>query len=75
MIIIINLIFPEIIFNDEIPKCLSCEGVVKPDIVFFGENLPSKFFKYMDKDFDDCELLIVLGTSLVVQPFASLVDK
>jgi NAD+-dependent protein deacetylase sirtuin 2 len=69
------IFFTEKIFKDEIPKCLSCEGVVKPDIVFFGENLPAKFFKCMDKDFEDCEMLIILGTSLVVQPFASLVDK
>ncbi|XP_065341617.1 NAD-dependent protein deacetylase sirtuin-2-like isoform X2 [Cloeon dipterum] len=65
----------EKIFADEIPKCISCGGVVKPDIVFFGENLPSRFFRCVEKDFDECELLIVMGTSLVVQPFASLVDR
>jgi len=34
----------EIILRGEIPKCTSCNSVVKPDIVFFGENLPMKIF-------------------------------
>ena len=51
---------------------LVLQGVIKPDIVFFGEDLPPKFFNY-PKDFAKCDLLIVLGTSLEVEPFASLV--
>ncbi|KAH0631550.1 hypothetical protein JD844_005923 [Phrynosoma platyrhinos] len=38
----------EKIFSSLIPKCEKCESVVKPDIVFFGENLPSRFFSLMD---------------------------
>jgi len=48
---------------------------VKPDIVFFGENLPRRFFELSSEDFECCDLLIVMGTSLTVQPFASLVDN
>lgn len=48
---------------------------VKPDIVFFGEGLPERFFRLTESDFDECDLLIVIGTSLVVQPFASLVGE
>merc|ERR1712013_174304 len=61
----------------QIPRCTiaNCKGVVKPDIVFFGENLPERFFKCVREDFKQCDLLIVLGTSLVVQPFASLIDR
>lgn len=67
----------ERIFRDEVPTCTvsSCAGYVKPDIVFFGENLPQRFFQCVEKDFRECDLLIILGTSLVVQPFASLVDR
>ncbi|XP_059478518.1 NAD-dependent protein deacetylase sirtuin-2 [Neocloeon triangulifer] len=65
----------EQIFADEIPKCISCGGIVKPDIVFFGENLPTRFFQCLEKDFDECELLIIMGSSLEVQPFASLIDR
>jgi hypothetical protein len=33
------------IMNDEIPLCESCGSLVKPDIVFFGEQLPIRFFE------------------------------
>uniref|UniRef100_H2ZEV4 NAD-dependent protein deacetylase n=1 Tax=Ciona savignyi TaxID=51511 RepID=H2ZEV4_CIOSA len=61
------------IFKDEIPRCESCENLVKPDIVFFGEALPKRFFELRFDDFESCDLLIIMGTSLKVHPFASLV--
>ncbi|ELR17703.1 NADdependent deacetylase sirtuin 2, putative [Acanthamoeba castellanii str. Neff] len=63
------------VFSDQIPKCRSCQGLVKPDIVFFGESLPARFFGCVAVDFQECDLLIVMGTSLQVQPFAALVQK
>jgi NAD-dependent deacetylase sirtuin 2 len=62
------------IFEDRVPTCTKCNGIVKPDIVFFGENLPEKFYTLPNQDFKQCDLLIIMGTSLSVQPFASLVD-
>ncbi|KAH9815529.1 DHS-like NAD/FAD-binding domain-containing protein [Melampsora americana] len=50
------------------------EALVKPDIVFFGESLPPRFFSHLS-DLPEADLLIVLGTSLQVQPFASLVTN
>ncbi|KAF7242317.1 NAD-dependent protein deacetylase sirtuin-2 [Varanus komodoensis] len=44
-------------------------------IVFFGESLPSRFFSLMQSDFRETDLLIIMGTSLQVQPFASLVSR
>lgn len=41
---------------------------MKPDIVFFGEGLPDAFHDAMAKDKDDCDLLIVIGSSLKVRP-------
>lgn len=55
----------------EIPHCPGCNGLVKPDIVFFGEALPSEFFEHRHKP-AEADLCIVMGTSLMVQPFASL---
>ncbi|KAK1081622.1 Sir2 histone deacetylase Hst2 [Friedmanniomyces endolithicus] len=57
----------------EIPRCHECKGLVKPEIVFFGEQLPQAFFenRMLPAQSDLC---IVLGTSLTVQPFASLPD-
>jgi len=64
----------EVLFKDEIPKCKQCKGLVKPDIVFFGESLPQKFHKNVQKDSKDADLLLVLGTSLAVSPFNGIVD-
>ncbi|XP_044523340.1 NAD-dependent protein deacetylase sirtuin-2 [Gracilinanus agilis] len=63
------------IFSEVTPKCDKCQSLVKPDIVFFGETLPARFFSYMQSDFQKVDLLIIMGTSLQVQPFASLVSK
>ena len=49
--------------------------MTKPDIVFFGENLPRRFFDAVENDLPKCDLLIIMGTSLVVQPFAQMVDR
>jgi NAD-dependent deacetylase sirtuin 2 len=62
-----------------IPHCTKtkdCKGLVKPDIKFFGERLDMKFFRLVKEDFGDkCQLLIIIGTSLKVMPFARLVQK
>ncbi|XP_007465967.1 PREDICTED: NAD-dependent protein deacetylase sirtuin-3, mitochondrial [Lipotes vexillifer] len=56
---------------DTVPRCPVCTGVVKPDIVFFGEMLPHRFLLHL-ADFPTADLLLILGTSLEVEPFASL---
>ncbi|KAI0699319.1 DHS-like NAD/FAD-binding domain-containing protein [Cerioporus squamosus] len=52
-------------------RCENCEGLVKPDIVFFGESLPP-LFAQMAPRLREADLLFVIGTSLKVHPFASL---
>lgn len=55
----------------QVPRCKECGGFVKPDIVFFGEALPESFF--LNRSLPAAaDLCIVMGTSLSVQPFASL---
>lgn len=46
------------------------KGIMKPDIVFFGEGLPEAFHDAMAADKDVCDLLIVIGSSLKVRPVA-----
>jgi NAD-dependent SIR2 family protein deacetylase len=48
-------------------------GLVKPAITFFGEDLPKRFVQCVKADFSRCSLCLIFGTSLMVQPFASLV--
>ncbi|KNC78300.1 hypothetical protein SARC_09263 [Sphaeroforma arctica JP610] len=64
----------DLIFAGHIPTCEDCEAWIKPDIVFFGEGLPERFGQCVSEDFPVCDLLIVAGTSLKVQPFASVID-
>jgi len=65
--------------NQGVPLCdiESCKAVVRPDVVLFGESLPENYWHRASSDFksDKCDLLIVLGTSLSVAPFNSLVTK
>lgn len=62
------------IFKDEIPICHNCQGTVKPDIVFFGEDLPKNFFEYR-KYMGQADLVLIMGTSLEVQPFAGIINS
>jgi len=57
--------------DQKIYKC-ECSGLIKPDIVFFGEDLPMRFFENVN-EMREADLVIVMGTSLMVMPFASLV--
>ncbi len=63
----------ELIAEKEVPECQipECGGLVKPDIVFFGEQLPEDFHRNRSLP-ASADLCIVMGTSLTVQPFASL---
>ena len=54
---------------------LVSRGIMKPDIVFFGEGLPEIFHESMAKDKDECDLLIVIGSSLKVRPVALIPSK
>ncbi|KAL8805933.1 MAG: hypothetical protein Q9223_003905 [Gallowayella weberi] len=56
-----------------VPRCAQadCGGLIKPDIVFFGEALPAEFHQNRELP-GSADLAIIMGTSLTVQPFASL---
>ncbi len=57
------------VIKEAIPKC-SCSGVIKPDIVFFGENV--KHLKESHALAEQADLFFIIGTSCVVQPAASI---
>ncbi|XP_062860826.1 NAD-dependent protein deacetylase sirtuin-3 [Trichomycterus rosablanca] len=63
----------EAIMSDNVPTCSFCSATVKPNVVFFGEDLPEKYFQH-EVDFPNADLLIIMGTSLQIEPFASLVN-
>jgi NAD-dependent deacetylase len=53
------------------PKCAKCKGLLRPDVVWFGEALDSIRIQTSMRALQDCELLLVIGTSGMVQPAAS----
>ena len=63
----------EYVFNSEdIPRC-ECGSIIKPNVVLYGEMLPEDFV-LAEKYISECDLLIVAGTSLIVEPAASLIN-
>lgn len=61
--------------RQNIPYCEDCEdGVVKPDIVFFGEPLPSAFDEALEADIELADLVLVIGSSMKVQPVSMIPD-
>lgn len=51
--------------------CIS-GGVIKPDVILFGEQLPLNVLQQSEKDCKDCQLIIVAGSSLTVTPASIL---
>jgi len=58
-------------------KCDNChKNGIKPSTVMYGSSIPAKVFRAMEADFpDNCDLLIVAGTSLTVAPACNLVNQ
>ena len=59
---------------DGIPYCKECGGIIRPAITFYGEFLDKETFKQARLDTKNADLLIVLGTSLVVYPASEIVS-
>jgi NAD-dependent protein deacetylase/lipoamidase len=57
---------------DGVAKCSACEGAVKPDVVLFGEMLPAAAMRQAQELAARADLMLCIGSSLVVHPVASL---
>jgi len=62
----------ELDFSNGVPKC-ECGGLIRPDVVWFGEYLPGDQFNGGEKAAMNCDIFFVVGTSAVVYPAAGLV--
>ncbi len=54
------------------PRCPVCGGPLRPDVVWFGENLPAQALKSAWDIARTCDLFFSIGTSTVIEPAASL---
>ena len=60
--------------TEGVPKCERCGGVVKPNVVLYGEAPDKYTCMGACREISNCDLLIVAGTSLAVEPAASFLD-
>lgn len=54
------------------PRCGECDGILKPDVVLFGEQLPEGALQTARMHARDADVFLAIGSSLQVQPAASL---
>ena len=57
---------------ERLPPHCECKGVLKPDAVFFGEPIPGEAFSRATEVSRNCKLMLVIGTSAVVYPAATM---
>lgn len=63
---------PEFAPDDKVPRCLKCGGLIRPDIVWFGEMLPEEDFSLSEEAAEKCDIMFAVGTSAVVYPAARI---
>jgi len=56
--------------KEEVPECEACKGILKPDAVYFGEMLPQAVLSEASRRANQCDLCVVIGSTLVVYPAA-----
>jgi NAD-dependent deacetylase len=58
--------------SETVPRCAECGGLLRPDVVWFGEALPRSALEAAVRAARACQLFFSIGTSGVVQPAAAL---
>ena len=61
--------------QDYIPRCEVCSSLVRPDVTLYGESLDGFNYADAEEEISRADVLIVGGSSLVVNPAASLIDS
>ncbi|MFB4348697.1 Sir2 family NAD-dependent protein deacetylase [Microbacterium sp. CR_7] len=68
-------VLPESTEGFVVPSCTVCDGMLKPDVVFFGEYVPLDRFKAAESLLRSSDAMIVAGSSLVVNSGVRLVER
>lgn len=58
---------------NDIPTCTNCGGLIRPDVVWFGEMLPEDQFEAAQAAAENCDVFFIIGTTGIVYPAASLI--
>jgi len=67
-----DLFLQSFIDEGKIPICAQCQGILKPDVILFGEQLPHSAWLQAQRAARQCDLMLVAGSSLEVLPVAGL---
>lgn len=62
----------DVLSTGNVPYCPKCRGVLKPDVILFGEQLPYRQVQLAKEAVRKCDLMIVIGSSLEVYPASDL---
>jgi NAD-dependent deacetylase len=65
-------ILDQFVDSDKVPVCARCGGLLKPDVVLYGERLPPQELDAARREAQTCDLMLVAGTSLQTPPAANL---
>jgi NAD-dependent deacetylase len=64
--------WPAFVASGQVPTCPSCGSLLKPDVVLFGELLPTGVMLEAQQEADACDVMLVAGSSLEVYPAGGL---
>jgi NAD-dependent deacetylase len=62
----------QIITDGTIPRCEDCDGILKPDVILFGEQLPIRILHAAQRAAREADVMLVAGSSLTVAPVSEL---
>jgi NAD-dependent deacetylase len=71
-----EILFSSFVENEALqspPKCFTCGGLIRPDVVWFGEQLPVQVWDASVEAIKHCTVFFSVGTSAVIYPAASLI--
>ncbi len=58
--------------TQSVPRCTRCDGVLKPNVILFGEQLPVQILEKAKQQTRLCDVMLVVGSSLAVAPVCDL---
>lgn len=61
----------QLLADNDVPYC-ECGGVIKPDVILFGEQLPLQALVQAERNSENCGVMVVVGSSLTVAPASML---
>jgi NAD-dependent deacetylase len=64
--------YTEFIERSHVPHCPTCQGIIKPNVILFGEALPVRALMAAKRAVAECDVLLVAGSSLEVAPASDL---